>query len=101
MKKLIPALILMLALPALAETAHFKIKGMHCGACVESMKTSVCDKLEGMTCEASLGKTKKEKKDQIGDLTVTTPDGIPVDMAKVKALVAASGEFTIAESTKK
>ena len=98
MKKLIPALILTLALPALAETATFKVTGMHCGSCEQSVEAAVCKKMEGVTaCKAKIINEKKET----GELTITTAEGTTLDAKKVEELISASGEFHIRKSSKK
>lgn len=81
---------------AMADTATYQVKGMHCGSCAKSIETSVC-KMEGVkSCKAEVTDTKN----QIGKLTVITEDGKPIDPSKVAELVSAAGSYTIDTKTK-
>ncbi len=67
-----------------AADYEYKIKGMHCGGCVKSIKAKVC-KLEGIEkCEVAVGSLKISTKDPI----VFTPEQIQDALSK-------AGEYTI------
>jgi copper chaperone CopZ len=82
---------LALSISAFAETATFKVKGMHCGACAKSIEEKVC-KMEGLTsCSAKLTNAKKQQ----GELTVSTADGQAIDAGAISKLVGEAGDYTI------
>ena len=82
---------LMFSFSALAETATFKVKGMHCGACAKSIEEKVC-KMEGVTaCSAKLTNAKKQQ----GELSITTADGQAIDAGVISKLVGEAGDYTI------
>ena len=88
MKSLIQtiATTLLFTLPLTANAAdyEYKIKGMHCGGCVKSIKAKVC-KLEGIEkCEVAVGSLKISTKDPV----VFTPEQIQDALSK-------AGEYII------
>ena len=78
----------------MAETATFKIKGMHCSDCVAAVKSKVCGTMTDLTsCKPSLVSSKY----QIGKLVLT---GKKIDIAKVKSLVSDAGYKVVKTQTK-
>lgn len=82
---------LVFSFSALADTATFKVKGMHCGACAKSIEEKVC-KMEGVTsCSAKLTNAKKKQ----GELSITTADGQAIDPDAISKLVGEAGDYTV------
>ncbi len=90
------ATLLLAGLSAMAETATYKVKGMHCGACAKSIEETVC-KMEGVTeCKAKLTNAKKQQ----GELVLTTAEGTAIDFKKVEELVSQAGDYKVVNSKK-
>lgn len=70
-----------LALPALAETRSYDIKGMTCGSCVKMIDAQVCKLPNLESCKVEIGK-----------VTVTAPT---LDDEVIKAAVAKAGEYSV------
>jgi hypothetical protein len=62
---------------------------MHCGGCAKMVEEGVCKKMEGLTsCKGEVVDADKK----IGKVTITTPEGTPIDSNKVSELLATAGE---------
>lgn len=78
------ALVLALAMTAgiaHAETTVYKVKGMHCGACVQALDAKVC-KMDGVEkCEVKMGQ-----------ITLTPKAGIRITKDQVQAKMTEVGD---------
>jgi len=80
---------LVFSLSSSAETKTFNVKGMHCGGCAKMVEEGVCNKMEGLTsCKGEVVDADKK----IGKVTISTPEGTPIDSDKVSELLAKAGE---------
>ena len=81
---------LLAATTAFADTATYKVKGMHCGNCKDAVESSVCKKMEGLaSCKVEL----TDPKNEIGTVTLVTTPGVTINDAKVADLVSAVGKY--------
>jgi P-type Cu+ transporter len=91
MKKLVTLLALgalVMALPALADDAAFKVKGMSCGAC-EGKVAKALSKVEGVKIKSI---------DSATGLASVSYDASKVDKAKLVAAIDSSGFKTVGEA---
>ncbi len=88
---------------AQAETATFKVEGMHCGGCKKMVTKAVCDdkkigeKLS--KCEVSV-----DMKKQIGTVIVEGKNNAAVDTKEIEKAIQSAGEdykITLEPTTKK
>jgi Cu+-exporting ATPase len=79
---------LVMALPALADDAAFKVKGMSCGAC-EGKVSKALSKIEGVKIKSVDSKT---------GLASVSYDAAKVDKSKLVAAIDATGFKTVGEA---
>lgn len=76
---------------ALAETATFKVEGMHCGGCKKMVTKAVCnDKKISETlnkCDVSV-----DMKKEIGTVVVESKENLTLDKAAIQAAIQSAGE---------
>jgi copper chaperone CopZ len=76
---------------AMAETATFKVEGMHCGGCKKMVTKAVCnDKAIAATldmCEVSVDSKKK-----IGQVSVISKPESKLDMKAIETAIQSAGE---------
>lgn len=67
---------------AFSETAQFKIKGMHCGGCVDAIKAEVCEAndLGLLQCDV-----------KVGEMNLSSLSNQKLDIDKIKTLVKKAG----------
>jgi copper chaperone CopZ len=88
---------LLAALFAQAETVTYQLKGVHCGGCTSAIESKVC-KIEGLTgCKVEVLDGKKK----LGQMTLTTADGTPIDLAQVEKALSEAGEYSMIPAAKK
>ncbi len=98
MKNILLSLSLLISSAALAETATYKVTGMHCGECKDAIEGSVCKKMSGVeSCKVELTDAKK----QTEKIILTTKEGSQINDAKVTELVNAVGEYKISRTSEK
>lgn len=71
---------------AFAESKTFKVKGMHCDGCAETVRKALCGNPVYKRCEVKIKDAKKE----IGEVTLETKEG-KVDMKAVKEILEKEG----------
>ena len=77
-------LLVVLPLTATAADYEYKIKGMHCGGCVKSIKAKVCN-MEGIEkCEVA-----------IGSLKISTKDPVVFTQEQIQDALSKAGEYII------
>jgi copper chaperone CopZ len=82
----------------MAETATYKVSGMHCGGCKTAIQDSVCKKMPDLaSCSVELIDTKK----QTGKIVLVSKDGTAIDDKKVSELVTAVGEYKATRTSEK
>ena len=91
MRSLVALTAILFSFSALAETATFNVKGMHCGACAKSIEEKVCAMPGVTSCSAKLTNAKKKQ----GELNITTADGTAIDAAQISKLVSEAGDYTV------
>ncbi len=77
---------LFVSVAASAETKTFKVKGMHCESCADSVRAALCKNPAYKRCEVKIKNAKKE----LGEVTLETKEGA-VDMNAVKAIIEKEG----------
>lgn len=88
MKSLIVG-ILFFASAAFAESTTYNVEGMHCGACVKSIKRQVCQ-MDGLeSCDVSLGK-----------VIVAPKAGVTISQDQIQAAISKAGEYKIVNPPK-
>lgn len=97
MKTILVLITLATASLALADTVSYQVKGMHCGACQKAIEAKVC-KMEGVqSCKVELTNPKKK----MGQITLTTAQGKPVDAVEVEKMVSSAGDYHLIRTPKK
>jgi copper chaperone CopZ len=73
----------------MAET--LTVQNMHCGACAKSIENVVCKKSEFKTCTVKIKNAKK----QLGEITIETADGQPVNREEISKLLEEAGDYPL------
>ena len=80
---------------AFAETATVTVDGMHCTACKKMVQQNVCNDKE-ISAGLESCKVEMNSKTKVGTVTMVSKDKSAIDMKKVEAAIANSGdEFKI------
>lgn len=90
MRSILLSIVTLMAFSASAET--LAVKGMHCGACAKSIEDVVCKKEGLKSCSVKLTNAKKK----LGELTIETTDGQPVDQTQISQMLSEAGDYTLA-----
>lgn len=69
---------------ALAKDYVYEIKGMKCGACVDSIKEKVCSQKGITKCDVEVGK-----------MSLTVDDKVALSEEKISTLVKEAGHFKV------
>ena len=75
------------AKPGETKAQVFAVKGMHCEACVSSIRKKICTEGTYASCDVALTDEKK----QLGEIRITPKDGQPVDVTKMRSQVSDMG----------
>lgn len=81
---------------AMAETHTFKVKGMHCTGCVESVEGEVCEAGKYKACKVGLVKGEKN----VGEISIETNPGQTLVLADIQAKVKNAGDDYVVNEVK-
>ena len=80
---------------AFAETATVTVDGLHCAGCKKMVQQKVCNDKE-ISAGLESCKVEMNSKTKVGTVTMVSKDKTSIDMKKVEAAIATSGdEFKI------
>jgi copper chaperone CopZ len=75
------------AKPNETKAQVFAVKGMHCEACVSSIRKKICTEGTYSACDVALTDEKK----QLGEIRITPKEGQTIDLPKMRTQVSDMG----------
>ncbi|MFN7728515.1 MAG: heavy-metal-associated domain-containing protein [Bdellovibrio sp.] len=75
------------AKPSETKAQVFAVKGMHCEACVSSIRKKICTEGTYSACDVALTDAKK----QLGEIRITPKEGQTIDVTKMRTQVSDLG----------